>query len=165
MARSFFSFPNPVDDAAARTVATGVVVESVLALLTGWSWLLIPLTVGFFARVLSGPTWSPLGRFAVHVAAPRLPTLHKLVPGPPKRFAQGIGFVITATATVVWLTVGWTTARWIVLPLVVAASLEAFAGYCLGCAIFGQLMRWRLVPESVCADCADISRRLTTTAP
>jgi CHASE2 domain-containing sensor protein len=83
-----------------------------------------------------------------------------LVPGPPKRFAQSIGLAFTAIASLVSLTVGWDIARWILLPLVVAASLEAFAGYCLGCAIFAQLMKWDLIPESVCADCADITSRL-----
>ena len=37
---SFFTFPNPVNDKAARTVATGVVAISVLTLVTGWWWLL-----------------------------------------------------------------------------------------------------------------------------
>ena len=42
--RRFFSFPNPVNDVAARTVATGVVLMSVIALVTNWSWILSPLT-------------------------------------------------------------------------------------------------------------------------
>ena len=33
---AFFDFPNPVNDKAARTVATGVVAISVLTLVTGW---------------------------------------------------------------------------------------------------------------------------------
>lgn len=158
--RSFFSFPNPVDDAAARTVATGVVVLSTLALFTNWSWLLIPLTYGFAARVAAGPKISPLGRFAVHVAAPRLRAIHKLVPGPPKRFAQAIGLAFAVLASLLTLTAGWHVGRWVLVPLIAAASLEAFAGYCLGCAIFQRLMKWGWIPESVCLDCADISARL-----
>jgi hypothetical protein len=46
--------------------------------------------------------------------------------------------------------------------LVVAAGLESIFGYCLGCKVFGLLMRAGLVPESVCAECADISARLST---
>jgi hypothetical protein len=157
--RRFFTFPNPVNDAAARTVATGVVTLSLVALLTNWAWLLIPLTYGFAARVAAGPTLSPLGQFAVRVAAPRLPKIAKTVAGPPKRFAQAIGLAFSATATVLWLSEGWSVARWVLLPLVVAASLEAFAGYCLGCAIFARLMAWGLIPEEVCLDCADLTRR------
>lgn len=157
--RRLFSFPNPVNDAAARTVALGVVAMCVLALSTNSAWILVPLTYGFVARVATGPTLSPLGQFAVRVAGPRLGAWQRAVPGPPKRFAQGIGAVLTTSATLVWLTAGWSPARWILLPLLGAAALEGFAGYCLGCTIFGWLMRWGVVPESVCADCADLSGR------
>jgi hypothetical protein len=46
-----------------------------------------------------------------------------------------------------------------------AAALESLAGYCVGCRIFGMLMRIGVVPESVCAECADISLRLRPAAP
>jgi hypothetical protein len=38
---SFFSFPNPVNDVAARTVATGVVVMALLVAGLGWGWVLV----------------------------------------------------------------------------------------------------------------------------
>ena len=78
--KSFFSFPNPVNDAAARTVAIGVVTMSVVALATNTAWLLIPLTYGFVARVAAGPKISPLGQFAVRVAAPRLTNVAEVGP-------------------------------------------------------------------------------------
>lgn len=154
-----FRFPNPVNDAAARTVALGVVAMSVLALATGWAWLLVPLTYGFLARVATGPTLSPLGQFATRVAAPRLRAWRKEVAGPPKRFAQGIGATLTLAATITWLSAGWPVARWILLPLVVAASLEGIVGFCLGCTAFGWLIRLGVVPEAVCAECGDLSAR------
>lgn len=160
--KRLFSFPNPVNDAAARTVALGVVAMTVTALVTGWAWLLIPLTSGFVARVATGPTLSPLGQFAVRVAAPRLTRWTKSVPGPPKRFAQAIGAVLTLSATSVWLSVGWSDARWILVPLLIAASLEGFAGFCLGCTIFGWLMRAGVIPASVCAECGDLASRYAT---
>jgi hypothetical protein len=43
--------------------------------------------------------------------------------------------------------------------LAAAASLEAFAGLCLGCEIFRLGMRAGLVPETVCLECADIWSR------
>ena len=76
--RELFSFPNPVNEVAARVVATGVVLLSVTLLATGWTWLLIPLALGFLARVLTGPTLSPLGRLATQVIAPALPFPAKL---------------------------------------------------------------------------------------
>ena len=155
----FFSFPNPVNDAAARTVGFGVVVMSLAAIWLNQPWILVPLTYGFLARVAAGPKISPLGWAAVNLAAPRLPSLEKFVPGPPKRFAQAIGAAFSVSASIVTLTAGFDAGRWILVPLIAAASLEAFLGYCLGCAIFAQLMKFGIIPESVCADCADITRR------
>lgn len=157
--KTLFSFPNPVNDAAARTVALGVVAMSVTALVANQAWLLIPLTYGFLARVATGPTFSPLGQFAVRVSGPRITAWQKFVPGPPKRFAQGIGAVLTVSATLVWLLDGWSVARWILVPLLGAASLEGFLGYCLGCTIFGYLIRAGLVPEKICVECGDLSAR------
>lgn len=92
----FFSFPNPVNEVAARTVAAGVVLMGLAVAVLGWGWVLVPLTYGFVARVLAGPRLSPLGQLAVKVVAPRLARHEQLVPGPPKRFAQGIGVLFSA---------------------------------------------------------------------
>lgn len=159
-----FSFPNPVNEKAARVVA-GVVLLTVLVILaTGAYWLLIPLTYGFWARVLTGPTLSPLGWTAQNVIAPRLGA-KKPVPGPPKRFAQGMGAVMASTALVLGLILDHHIAADVVLGLfVVAAGLESIFAVCLGCHVFSFLMRAGVVPDSVCEECADISRRLRATA-
>jgi hypothetical protein len=155
----FFSFPNPVNDVAARTVATGVVIMGLLVAGLGWGWVLVPLTYGFVARVLAGPRISPLGQLAVRVVAPRLPQHEKLVPGPPKRFAQAIGVAFTVTASILWLAGAPGAARIVIGLLVVAASLEAFLGFCLGCKVFALLMRAGIIPDDVCAECNDLSLR------
>jgi hypothetical protein len=157
---SLFSFPNPVNEKAARVVA-GVVLLTVLVILaTGAYWLLVPLAYGFWARVLTGPTLSPLGWTAQNVIAPRLGA-KKPVPGPPKRFAQGMGAAMATLALVFWLIVGSNAATDAVLGLfVIAAGLESIFAVCLGCQVFALLMRLGLVPESVCLECADISGRL-----
>ena len=157
--RRFFSFPNPVNDAAARSVAIGVIRMSVLAFFTGWIWLLVLLTYGFFARVLAGPKISPLGQFAVRISGPRLKKWEKFVPGPPKRFAQGIGLTFMVAVDIVTWTSGFGVAKWILLPLIGAASLEGFLGYCVGCAVFAQLMKTGIIPESVCVECSNLSAR------
>ena len=156
--KRIFSFPNPVNDLAARTVATGVVLMAVAYLVTGWTWLLVVLTLGFAARVASGPTLSPLGQLATRVIAPRLGE-PRLTPGPPKRFAQAIGLTFTLTALILALTVSTDAARVVIGLLTVAASLEAFAGLCLGCKVFGLLMRAGVIPASVCAECSDLTAR------
>jgi hypothetical protein len=157
--RNFFSFPNPVNEAAARSVAIGVVLIAGLTFVTGSAWLLILLTYGFLARVLAGPKISPLGQFAVRVSGPRLTHWQRSVPGPPKRFAQAMGLSFSLASLVTWLTAGWLDARWILLPLIAAAALEGFAGYCVGCTIFGWLMRIGVIPETICVECGDLSTR------
>jgi hypothetical protein len=157
---TLFSFPNPVNDYAARAVATGVVVLCVAAIAFDQPWLLVPLTYGFWARLATGPTLSPLGQLATRVIASRLPVEPKLVPGPPKRFAQGIGVIFSSTAVVLWFGFGLTTATWVVIGLLaVAALLEAALGLCLGCKTFALLMRVGVIPEHVCEACADLSVR------
>lgn len=159
-----FSFPNPVNDKAARTVAGVVLVTVIVILLTGAYWLLIPLAYGFWARVLTGPTLSPLAWTAMNVIAPRLGDPHP-VPGPPKRFAQGMGAVMSTAALILGLVLGDHTAADVVLICFLpAAGLESIFGYCLGCKAFALLMRIGLVPESVCAECAEIRPRLAAAA-
>jgi hypothetical protein len=157
--RQVFSFPNPVNEVAARTVAAGVLLMAVCALAFGLPWLLIPLTYGFFARVLTGPTLSLLGQLATRVVVPRLPVPARPTPGPPKRFAQAIGAVVTTAALVCWLTVGWTVAAALLGLLVVAAFCEAVLGYCIGCRIFALLMAGGVIPARICEECADLGRR------
>jgi hypothetical protein len=163
--RELFSFPNPVNDKAARTVAGVVLAGVIVTLATGWYWLLIPITYGFWARLLTGPTLSPLGWTAMNVIAPRLGE-KKYVPGPPKRFAQGMGAAMSTTALILALVAGDHTAADIVLALFIpAAGLESIVGYCLGCRAFALLMRIGLIPAEVCAECADISGRLGVARP
>jgi len=158
--RAFFAFPNPVNEYAARITAGLVVVVAVATLLTGWAWGLVALAAGFWLRVLFGPRISPLALLSVKVLAPRIGHA-KLVAGPPKRFAQGIGAALTSAAVVLFFT-GFQPAAWILLALlIVAASLEAFVGFCLGCAIFGFLQRKGLIPEDVCEACNNVTLRQT----
>jgi len=158
--RSVFRFPNPVNEVAARVVAGGVVVLCVLAMALDQPWLLVPLAYGFWARVLSGPTLSPLGQLATRVVVPHLNVAPRLVAGPPKRFAQAIGVAFSSTALVLWFGAGEHAAAWVVIALLAtAALLESALGLCLGCRAFGFLMRVGLVPDHVCAACNDISLR------
>jgi Domain of unknown function (DUF4395) len=155
-----WSFPNPVNEKAARVVAGVVAIGCAVTLATGWNWLLIPIAYGFVARVLSGPTLSPLGRLAQQVVAPRLGA-SRPVPGPPKRFAQGVGAVFTVTAALLALVAHATTAADVLLAImVVFATLESVFAFCAGCQVFALLMRLGVVPESVCVECADIWARV-----
>ena len=154
-----FAFPNPVNEKAARVVAGGVLIVTLVIVATGLYWLLIPLAYGFWARMLTGPTLSPLGWAAQNVVAPRLGE-RKPVPGPPKRFAQAIGVAFSTAALVLGLALGdHAAADGLLGLLAVAAGLESIFAICLGCQLFGLLMRAGLIPEQVCVECADIRLR------
>ena len=164
-AREFFAFPNPVNEVAARTVAAGVVVLCVATVVTQELWFSAVIAAGFLARVLTGPTLSPLGQLATRVVAPALDRSGrgpaKPVPGPPKRFAQGMGATMSVAAAVVWFTTGSALVTSVLLlAITLAAVLESVFAVCLGCHAFALLMRVGVVPESVCLECADVRGRL-----
>lgn len=151
--RQLFSFPDPVNETSARVVAAGVVLQAVAFLFTGEGWLLVPLAYGFVARVATGPTLSPLGQFAIRVVTPWLTSVeHRLVPGPPKRFAQAIGVAFSSVAALAWLAGAPVVAYVAIGLLVIAATLESALAICLGC------ITYRFFWE--CDDCNDISERL-----
>jgi hypothetical protein len=108
--------------------------------------------------VLTGPKLSPLAWFATRVAAPRLGA-PKEVAGPPKRFAQALGATMTTAGSVAYLAGATGAADAFLALLIVAATLESVFAVCLGCHIFNALMRVGLVPEAVCAECANLASR------
>lgn len=154
--RRLFSFPNPVNEVSARLVAGGVVVMGVVTIAFDVKWLTVVLAYGFIARVLTGPSLSPLGQLVTRVITPRLPAEPKLVAGPPKRFAQAIGVLFSVTSLALTVAGYWTAARVVLGLLVVAATLESVFALCLGCKVFGLLMRVGVVPTEVCERCNNI---------
>ena len=86
------------------------------------------------------------------------------MPGAPKRFAQGIGTVMSSLAAIVWLGLDWSGAGFaLVAGIAVAAGLEAGFALCLGCVAYGRLANAGLFAAADCPECADISLRPTRT--
>ena len=130
---------------------------------TGAAWILIPLTYGFVARVLTGPALSPLGLLSTKIITPRLHIQHRFVAGPPKRFAQFVGLLFSATASVLWLLDFTTASRVVAAMLAAAAFLEAVFAVCLGCIMFGWMIRWGVIPDRVCEQCSNLNLGTQTT--
>ena len=151
--KSIFSFPNPVNDVAARSVAGMVLALAVATILIGELWLLIFLVYGFVARVLTGPTLSPIGLIATRLVVPVLGIPDKPVPGPPKRFAQFVGLIVSVTGAVLFIWVSPVAGKGVIGLLAAFAGLESLFGFCAGCFVFRYLMQWGLIPESVCLSC------------
>jgi hypothetical protein len=153
---ALFSFPNPVNEVSARLVAGGVVVMSLLTIGFNLKWATAVIAYGFVARVLTGPSLSPLGQLMTRVVTPRLPVAARPVPGPPKRFAQGIGVTFSVAALILTILGFWGAAQIVLGLLAAAALLESAFGLCLGCKAFALLMRVGVVPEEVCEKCSNI---------
>jgi hypothetical protein len=159
-----FSFPDPVNEVSARLVAAGVVLMAGATIAFDLKWMTAVIALGFVARVLTGPTLSPLGQLVTRVITPRLPFEARPVPGPPKRFAQGMGVCFSVTALILTGLGYWWEAQVVLGLLAGAAFLESAFGYCLGCKTFALLMRAGVIPEEVCERCADVWRPAAGTA-
>ena len=156
--RSLFSFPHPVNEYAARTVAGMVATVAIVTIAFDVRWLLIVLVYGFAARVLTGPTLSPMGQLATRLILPVAGAPYKPAAGPPKRFAQAIGLVLSTIALVLSFVGGSTMAAYAVLGVVaIFALLESGIGFCAGCYVFGYLMQWGLVPRETCERCDNLT--------
>ena len=143
--RTVFSFPSLVNENSARLVAAGVVLQVLAYVSVRNGWLLAILALGFLARVLTGPTLSPLGQLVTRVLTPAVERAAgaspKLVPGPPKRFAQTIGLAFSTTAGGLHFFgyPGWALTA--IGTIGLAATAESVFAYCIGCQIFGSAMK------------------------
>lgn len=152
-------FPSIVDDVTVRLIAGVVLVLGVTALAAQQWWLYAVLAVDFVLRSGWGPGASPIARLVQTAIRPRVAAAPRYTAGPPKRFAAAIGAVLTVAATVSWLAGTSLPVVLIGVVMVVFPALESLAGICVGCIVFGWLMRLGLIPESICVDCADITKR------
>ena len=157
----FFTFPELINEVSARLVASGVLILSICSLLliiygNNMSYvLLVMLIYGFLARVSSGPKASPLALLVTKIIVPKLNFREKIVPGPPKRFAQGVGLVFSLLITG-FLMIGLVNVSITLLVILITfASLEAFIGFCAGCKVFKLMMNIGIIPEDVCEKCAN----------
>ena len=135
--KSILSFPNPVNEVAARSVSGMVLALALATILTGEPWLLLFLVYGSVARVLTGPTLSPIGLIATRLVVPLLNIPEKPVPGPPKRFAQFVGLVVSSVGAVLFIWVSPIAGKSVLGVLAVFAALESGFGFCAGCFVFG----------------------------
>ena len=151
---NILNFPNPVNEYAARTVAFMVLVLSIMTLIFNSPWLSAILLYGFLARVLTGPKLSPMGLLSTKIIVPYLIKKEKLVPGPPNRFAQLIGLIFS-TAIFVSIAIYQINvlANTLLIILSIFAFLESILGFCAGCLVFKYLMKFKLIPDSICESC------------
>ena len=153
-------FPPVVDDVTVRLIAAVVLVLALAALSLHQWWIYAVLALDFTLRTAFGPKASPLAQGVQRFVRPRVKAPAVPTAGPPKRFAAGIGAALTTVAALLWiLDVAAPLVVAIGAVMIVFPALESILGLCVGCRLFGVLMRLGLVPEEICLECADISLR------
>jgi hypothetical protein len=124
---------------------TSVVLAAVV--LTGSPWLLLLQALLFGYNWLVGVQASPYGRLYRKLIRPRLGPPVELEDPRPPRFAQLVGFLVTAVGWVVAVLGGGSVAVVVAGGLAfVAAFLNAAFGLCLGCELYIVLVRLGMGP-------------------
>ena len=154
--REIFSFPEIVNDYAARTVAGFIFTLALFYIQTQNIYILMFMTYGFLARVITGPSLSPLALLVTKIIIPKIGNPQLDCPGPPKRFAQTIGLVFTGTSLYLVLNGNPLIALYLIGILAVFALLESMLGFCAGCFVFKQMMALGLIPQEICDRCNNI---------
>jgi hypothetical protein len=146
------SFPDHVPERTVRVVAAEVFVLTLLALVLRSPWPALVLAADFALRVSVGPL-SFLAVLGRSVFAPLFGGPGRLIPYPPKRFAAAVGLVLSAAGFLFGL-LGVPAVFFAALGiLAMFSALESFVGFCAGCAVYGVMMRWGIVPEHSCPQC------------
>jgi len=108
----------------------------------------------FFTKVAFGPRLSPFALITLKLIIPLLKNPNKSVPGPPKRFAQFIGTIMTLIASIIYF---FTSYNLIVISilgiLILFTFLESILSFCFGCYVFNFFIRIGLIPENICEAC------------
>lgn len=160
--KNFFSFPEMINDVSARLVAFFVIIICSLLLLSTVNnsdfalYISIFLLYGFVSRFTSGPKVSPIALLVTKIIVPRLSFEEKLLPGPPKRFAQFIGMIFSVSITIFIVLDLEVLCVIFTSILIFFASLEAFLGFCFGCVVFKFMISRNLLPRDICERCNDI---------
>ncbi len=154
-------YPAVVDAVTVRLVAGTVLLVASVAVLSRQWWLFAILAADFVPRTLYGPKLSFIAQAILVWVRPRVAAPPQPTSGAPKRFAAGIGAVLTSAAALLALlhVIRPSSQIEVVLyaiglVMVVFPALEALLGFCVGCTIYGLLIRAGVVTADVCVDCA-----------
>ena len=154
--KEIFSFHETINEYAARTVAGFIVIMALAYLYSHNIYLLAFMVYGFLARVMAGPSLSPIALLVTKIIIPQMGDPYAECPGPPKRFAQFVGLIFTSSAFYYIIRGESITAYLLIGVLALFASLESIMGFCAGCWFFKQMMKWGWIPQRVCEKCNDI---------
>jgi hypothetical protein len=129
-----------LDPRGPRFAAALTSVVLILVLATGWGWLAVAQAV-VFAVTAADPRRGPYALIYRTLVAPRLGPTAEREDAAPVRFAQLVGFVFLAVASIGYLS-GATTLGVVFAAFgLLAAFLNAAFGLCLGCEAYLAIRR------------------------
>lgn len=127
-----------IDESAARLNGAITLTLLAVSVVTPAKWVLAYLAMDFGVKVFAGFAYSPNCHAAKWLAnALRLP--RRMTDASPKRFAATVGMVMSLAGFIAGYAAPQSVFLAVVLFFGLCATLESFAGFCLGCFIFGFL--------------------------
>jgi hypothetical protein len=134
-----------LDPRGPRFAAAVTTLVLVLILVFSSGWLALAQAV-VFAVTAANPRFGPYGLIYRTLVAPRLGRPTELEPAAPVRFAQALGLVFTAVATVGYLAGAPVVGIVATALALIAAFLNAAFGLCLGCEVYLAFRRFTKRP-------------------
>jgi len=153
-----FWFPEVVDNNVVRFTGVQVVIINVLAIIwrkyTWAHYMILGLALDNLGRLVYGTGPSPLGQLARCAAVPLKPTFK---PGIPKQFAIACGLTMSIISVIFLFVTGFDPERIIASCFMgvyaCLAALEAGINFCMGCYIFGWLVKVGILPKEIYSLC------------
>lgn len=153
-----FWFPEVVDNNVVRLTGVQVVVINILAIIwrkhTWTHYMILGLALDNLGRLVFGTGPSPLGQLARCVAVPLKPNFK---PGIPKQFAIACGLTMSVISVIFLFVTGFDPERIIASCFMgvyaALAALEAGINFCMGCYMFGWLVKLGILPKEIYSLC------------
>lgn len=153
--------PERINEAPVRGVATlvsAIVAAAItLAALLRAPWIAgsaaAALCADFCLRAAGRAELSPLAGLSRRLQGSAFRFKKRMITARSKRFAAGIGALMTALAGASWLLGRIAPLYGFLSVLLLFSFLEAAFRFCAGCKMFALLVRLGLLREDVCYDC------------
>ncbi|OLS19919.1 MAG: hypothetical protein HeimC2_39450 [Candidatus Heimdallarchaeota archaeon LC_2] len=142
------NYPIYLDENVSRPIALTVFTGAFVTLLRPeFSWLMYFLLVDFILRYIH-PKLSPLVFINSSISKSILNTENRPKFSPPKRFAMLIGIIFSGSISLT-IALNFVFAQQVItILLLVAAFLQGFYEYCVGCAIYDFLVKIGLISSN-----------------
>jgi hypothetical protein len=144
---------NQVPVGTVRAIAAQVFVLTLLGIYYNQPWIVLFITFDFALRLSNKAKFSLLAQLSNRFLVPWLKLSHVPTGLKPKRFAAGIGLLMTMISLVFYIRGSLVMANSILGILAFFAFLEGFLGFCAGCKIYALLTKAGVIKDPECEEC------------